>query len=116
MKFRRYRLTRSGSGILEQVGTVPAYRRGLFRNRLCPNTQIGKSKLTVGFGDIVTAGAQVLAGSDDCYITMGGGVSTAILAVGGNRVLGKNCARGPAADASVKSRQGPLVDLPGGAN
>ena len=36
----------------------------------------------------------MLAGSDDCYITTGSGVSTAILAVSGNRVREKTVAVG----------------------
>jgi O-acetyl-ADP-ribose deacetylase (regulator of RNase III) len=48
--------------------------------------QFGRSKLTICFGDIVVTGAQVIVSSDDCYITMGGGVSAAILRAGGGAI------------------------------
>jgi len=48
--------------------------------------QFGDSKLTIRFGDITSSDAQVLVSSDDCYISMGGGVSAAILRAGGGTI------------------------------
>jgi O-acetyl-ADP-ribose deacetylase (regulator of RNase III) len=48
--------------------------------------QFGQSVLTLEFGDITTSDAQVLVSSDDGYLTMGGGVSAAILEAGGNAI------------------------------
>jgi O-acetyl-ADP-ribose deacetylase (regulator of RNase III) len=48
--------------------------------------QFGPSRLTICFGDIVAADAQVIVSSDDYYITMGGGVSAAILKAGGGAI------------------------------
>jgi O-acetyl-ADP-ribose deacetylase (regulator of RNase III) len=45
--------------------------------------RFGKSVLTLRFGDIVSAEADVVVSSDDCYISMGGGVSASILRAGG---------------------------------
>lgn len=42
-----------------------------------------KSKLTVKFGNILESQAEVIVSSDDCYVSMGGGVSRAILKEGG---------------------------------
>jgi len=47
---------------------------------------IGKSRLTLTFGDITSSDAQVLVSSDDYYLSMGGGVSAAILEAGGNSI------------------------------
>lgn len=41
------------------------------------------STLTVKFGNILDTQAEVIVSSDDCYVTMGGGVSRAILHAGG---------------------------------
>jgi O-acetyl-ADP-ribose deacetylase (regulator of RNase III) len=49
--------------------------------------QFGKSRLTIEFGDITCAKAQVVVSSDDDYITMGGGVSAAILRAGGQEIM-----------------------------
>ena len=49
--------------------------------------QIGRSTLTLEFGDLTTSGADVLVSSDDSYVTMGGGVSAAILRQGGPSIL-----------------------------
>jgi O-acetyl-ADP-ribose deacetylase (regulator of RNase III) len=46
-----------------------------------------KGKLNVVFGDITASSAQVIVSSDDYYITMGGGVSGAILRAGGQEVM-----------------------------
>jgi len=40
--------------------------------------QVGNSSITLIFGDITTSRAEVLVSSDDCYLSMGGGVSAAI--------------------------------------
>ena len=42
-----------------------------------------KSKLTVKFGNILESQAEVIVSSDDCYVSMGDGVSRAILKEGG---------------------------------
>jgi O-acetyl-ADP-ribose deacetylase (regulator of RNase III)/flagellar basal body-associated protein FliL len=54
------------------------------RNR---SYQFGKSQLTIEFGDITSAKTQVIVSSDDCYITMGGGVSASILRAGGQEIM-----------------------------
>ena len=46
-----------------------------------------KSTLTVKFGNILETKAEVIVSSDDCYITMGGGVSRAILCAGGDTII-----------------------------
>lgn len=38
-----------------------------------------KSTLTVKFGNILESQSEVIVSSDDCYLSMGGGVSRAIL-------------------------------------
>lgn len=48
--------------------------------------KIGKSKLTLRFGDITTTDTQVIVSSDDYYLSMGGGVSASILKAGGNEI------------------------------
>jgi O-acetyl-ADP-ribose deacetylase (regulator of RNase III) len=45
--------------------------------------RIDESTLTLRFGDVTETDAQVIVSSDDSYITMGGGVSAAILRAGG---------------------------------
>ena len=45
------------------------------------------STLTVKFGDILDTKAEVIVSSDDCYITMGSGVSRAILRAGGDIII-----------------------------
>jgi O-acetyl-ADP-ribose deacetylase (regulator of RNase III) len=72
--------------------------------------EVGRSKITLLFGDITTSQAEVLVSSDDYLLSMGGGVSAAIRRVGGPRV---------AADASkmVPARAGDVIvstagDLP----
>lgn len=42
-----------------------------------------KSKLTVRFGNILESQSEIIVSSDDCYVSMGGGVSRAILKEGG---------------------------------
>ena len=48
--------------------------------------KFGDSQLTLAFGDITMSEAQVLVSSDDCYLTMSGGVSAAIRRAGGNAI------------------------------
>jgi O-acetyl-ADP-ribose deacetylase (regulator of RNase III) len=71
---------------------------------------VGRSKITLLFGDITSSQADVLVSSDDYLLSMGGGVSAAIRRAGGPRV---------AADASkmVPARVGHVIvstagDLP----
>jgi len=49
--------------------------------------QVGTSTLSLVFGDITTSNADVLVSSDDSYLTMGGGVSAAILRAAGESLL-----------------------------
>jgi O-acetyl-ADP-ribose deacetylase (regulator of RNase III) len=49
--------------------------------------QLGKSTLTLEFGDITTSNAEAIVSSDDSYISMGGGVSAAILRAGGQQII-----------------------------
>jgi len=46
-----------------------------------------QSTLTVKFGNILDTQAEVIVSSDDCYVTMGGGVSGAILRAGGESII-----------------------------
>ena len=64
--------------------------------------EVGRSKITLLFGDITTSQAEALVSSDDYLLSMGGGVSAAIRRVGGPRV---------AADASkmVPARVGDVI-------
>ncbi len=48
---------------------------------------VGASTLTLTFGDLTTSNAEVLVSSDDNYLTMGGGVSAALLRAGGEGIL-----------------------------
>ncbi len=72
--------------------------------------EVGRSKITLRFGDIITSKADALVSSDDYLLSMGGGVSAAIRLAGGARI---------AADASkmVGARAGDVIvstagDLP----
>ena len=47
---------------------------------------VGNSQITLRFGDITASEADVLVSSDDCYLSMGGGVSAAIRRAGGAHV------------------------------
>ena len=49
--------------------------------------QVGASTLSLVFGDITSSNADVLVSSDDCYLTMGGGVSAAIRRAAGESLL-----------------------------
>ena len=53
------------------------------------------SKLTVKFGNILETQAEVIVSSDNCYVTMGGGVSKAILYAGGSSIINDAKKRGP---------------------
>lgn len=46
-----------------------------------------KSTRTVKFGNIIDTKAEVIVSSDDCNVTMGGGVSRAILCTGGDAII-----------------------------
>jgi O-acetyl-ADP-ribose deacetylase (regulator of RNase III) len=48
---------------------------------------IGRSTLTLEFGDLTKSNADVLVSSDDVYVAMQGGVSSAILRAGGESIL-----------------------------
>lgn len=60
-----------------------------------------ESQLTIEFGDITTSTAQVLVSSDDYYLSMGGGVSAAILNAGGNAIYLDASKKVPASLADV---------------
>lgn len=49
--------------------------------------QIGRSTLTLEFGDLTGSSAEVLVSSDDSYLTMGGGISSAILRAAGESIM-----------------------------
>ncbi len=49
--------------------------------------KFNNSTLNVKFGNILDTKAEVIVSSDDCYITMGGGVSRAILMAGGDIII-----------------------------
>src|SRR5215831_11525298 len=63
--------------------------------------QFGHSQLTIEFGDIVTSEAQVIVSSDDCDLTMSGGVSAAIRRAGGDDIALDAAKKIPAALGSV---------------
>src|SRR5262249_857496 len=48
--------------------------------------KVGRSSITLRFGDITKSMAEVLVSSDDDMLSMGGGVSRALLCAGGARV------------------------------
>lgn len=48
--------------------------------------QFGRSQLIVEFGDITNSDAQVIVSSDDCFLSMSGGVSQAIRRAGGDDI------------------------------
>jgi O-acetyl-ADP-ribose deacetylase (regulator of RNase III) len=58
--------------------------------------RVGPSTITVRFGDITASGSEVLVSSDDFELSMGGGVSQAILAAAGPRILDDARKRAPA--------------------
>lgn len=47
-----------------------------------------QSTLTVKFGNIIDSHADIIVSSDDSCVTMGGGVSRAILRAGGDAIIG----------------------------
>lgn len=59
--------------------------------------RVGKSRLTLKFGDLTTSTADVIVSSDDTYISMGGGVSAAILRIGGEAIALDAAKKVPAA-------------------
>jgi O-acetyl-ADP-ribose deacetylase (regulator of RNase III) len=61
----------------------------------------GASTLTLQFGDLTDSDAQVLVSSDDCYISMGGGVSAAIRKAGGEAIALDAAKKVPAALSGV---------------
>lgn len=48
--------------------------------------RINESSITITFGDLTTSSAEILVSSDDYMLTMGGGVSAAILRGGGEAI------------------------------
>jgi O-acetyl-ADP-ribose deacetylase (regulator of RNase III) len=48
--------------------------------------KLGNSTITLKFGDITKTNTQIIVSSDDYYLSMGGGVSAAILRAGGNEI------------------------------
>jgi O-acetyl-ADP-ribose deacetylase (regulator of RNase III) len=48
--------------------------------------EVGRSSITLRFGDITESKAEVLVSSDDTMLSMGGGVSAALRRAGGSRV------------------------------
>lgn len=63
--------------------------------------QFGKSILTLRFGDITESQDQVIVSSDDQFLTMGGGVSSAILSKAGNEIAIDASQKVPASLADV---------------
>ena len=63
--------------------------------------QVGKSTIRLIFGDLTTSKAEVLVSSDDHYLSMGGGVSGAILRAGGNRIATEASKMVPAESGDV---------------
>jgi O-acetyl-ADP-ribose deacetylase (regulator of RNase III) len=63
--------------------------------------QFGQSTLTLEFGDITTSTAPALVSSDDYYLSMGGGVSRAILRAGGQSIALEAAKAAPAALGEV---------------
>jgi len=63
--------------------------------------RFGESQLTLRFGDIVTSDAQAIVSSDDCYISMGGGVSASIRRAGGEAIALDASKKVPAALGDV---------------
>lgn len=61
----------------------------------------GKCQLTLRFGDLTKSDAQVLVSSDDYYLSMGGGVSAAILDAGGTAIALDAAKRVPATLGNV---------------
>lgn len=63
--------------------------------------KLGNCTLTLEFGDLTSSTADVLVSSDDSYLTMGGGVSAAILRAGGESILRDAAKKAPAAPGDV---------------
>jgi O-acetyl-ADP-ribose deacetylase (regulator of RNase III) len=62
---------------------------------------VGKCTLTLEFGDLTSSTAEALVSSDDSFITMGGGVSAAILRAGGESILRDAAKKVPAEPGTV---------------
>lgn len=58
--------------------------------------EVGRSKISLIFGDITTARAEVIVSSDDYYLSMGGGVSAAIRRAGGSVIASDASKMAPA--------------------
>jgi len=63
--------------------------------------KVGECTLSLEFGDLTSSTAEVLVSSDDSYITMGGGVSAAILRAGGESILRDAAKKVPAVPGEV---------------
>lgn len=63
--------------------------------------KVGKCTLSLEFGDLTSSTAEVLVSSDDSYITMGGGVSAALLRAGGESILRDAAKKVPAVPGEV---------------
>ena len=63
--------------------------------------RFGSCSLTLEFGDITSSQADVIVSSDDYMLTMGGGVSAAILRAGGEAVMLDAAKKTPAALGDV---------------
>jgi O-acetyl-ADP-ribose deacetylase (regulator of RNase III) len=62
---------------------------------------LGRSQLSLEFGDLTSTRAKVVVSSDDAYLTMGGGVSLAIRAAGGDAIALDAAKRIPARPGDV---------------
>lgn len=67
--------------------------------------EVGASTVTIVFGDITTSTCEILVSSDDHGLTMGGGVSRALLRAGGSQIRtdAAKCVPGQVADVIVTS-------------
>lgn len=67
--------------------------------------EFGKSRLVLTFSDILTSTAEVLVSSDDYRLSMGGGISRAILAAAGSSLAldARKCGERKAGDVVVTS-------------
>ena len=73
--------------------------------------RIGHSTLTLEFGDITKSEADVLVSSDDSYVTMGGGVSAAILRAGGESILHDAAKKIPGKTPGTSSSPPPALSV-----
>ena len=84
---------RDASGLMHEKTTVPSRAKRSYRFR--------RSVLSLEFGDITSSSAEVLVSSDDYYLSMGGGVSRAILRAGGQSIALEAAKAAPAAAGEV---------------